>query len=169
MRVLSLLFDPRGAVDRRAFWSGLIQLALVSVAVCWGLMRLESAWALTAPPIVGEAFAISGVVGHVHDATIPDVALAAALGVVAARLYVAACLILKRSRDAGLGPRPLIAFSLTTLVVHALMGLWAYDLFDDGMAVIVPLIADVAINALLGIIFVAWIGARPSRPPKGVQ
>ena len=169
MRVLSLLFDPRGAVDRRAFWSGLIQLMVVSLAVCWGLTRLESAWALTAPPIVGEAFALGGLVGQIYGAAVPDVALAAALGVVAARLYAAACLMLKRSRDAGLGARPLIVFGLVNLGVHALMGLWAYDLFDDGMAVIVPLIADVAINALIWAAFLVLVGARPSRPGRDAR
>jgi uncharacterized membrane protein YhaH (DUF805 family) len=166
MRVLSLLFDPRGVIDRRAFWSGLIQLTIVSLAVWWGLMRLDSAWALTAPPIVGEAFAIGGVVAQVYGAALPDVALMTALGVVAARLYAAACLMLKRSRDAGLGARPLIVFGLTSLAVHALLGLWAYDLFDDDMAVIVPLIADVAVTALIWAAFLILIGARPTRPRK---
>ena len=163
MRLLPLLFDPRGAVDRRAFWSGFAQLTVVSVAVYFGLIHLTQAWAFAALPVIGEAFMISGVVGQVSSAAVPDVAFVAALGVVAARLYPATCLMLKRSRDAGRGPRPLIVFSLVSLAVHALMGLWAYDLFDDGMAVIVPLIADVAINALLGTIFVVWIGAGPTR------
>jgi uncharacterized membrane protein YhaH (DUF805 family) len=166
MRVLSLLFDPRGAVDRRAFWSGLAQLTIVSLAVCWGLTRLQSAWALTAPPIVGEAFALGGVLGQVYGASVPDVALLAALGVVAARLYAAACLMLKRSRDAGLGARPLIVFGLASLAVHALTGLWAYGLFDEGTAVIMPLIVDVAVNALLWAAFLVLVGARPSRADK---
>lgn len=169
MRLLSLLFDPRGAIDRRAFWSGLIQLTVVSLAVYFGLIHLTLAWAFAALPAIGEAFMVSGLVGHLYGATVPDAVFVAALGVVAARLYPAACLMLKRSRDAGRGPRPLIVFSLISLAVHALMGLWAYDLFDDGMAVIVPLIADVAATALIWIIFVAWIGTSPSRPGNDVR
>jgi len=168
MSLLSLLFDPRGAVDRRAFWSGLIQLTVVSLAVYVGLIYLTQAWAFAALPAIGEAFLVGGVVGHLYDATVPDVAFVAALGVLATRLYPAACLLLKRSRDAGQGVRPLMVFSLTSLAVHLLMGLWAYDLFGDGMAVIVPLIADGVITALMGIVFVVWLGGIPSRRQRDV-
>jgi uncharacterized membrane protein YhaH (DUF805 family) len=169
MSVLPLLFDPRGVADRRAFWSGLIQLTVVSVVVYAGLIHLTQAWAFAALPAIGEAFLVGGLVGHAYGATVPDVAFVAALGVLAARLYSAACLLLKRSRDAGQGVRPLIVFSLASLAVHALMGLWAYDLFDDGMAVIVPLVADAVITALIGTIFAVWIGASPSRPGRAVR
>ncbi len=47
MRALSLLFDPRGAIDRRTFWSGLIQRMIVSVAVFAALTLVDGrlAWA----------------------------------------------------------------------------------------------------------------------------
>jgi len=170
MSLLSLLFDPRGAIDRRAFWSGLIQLAVISLAVYVGLTNLGPDVALAAPPVIGEAFVISGVVSHVYGATPPDVALVASVLIVAARLYVAACLMVKRSRDAGKGSRSLVAFGLAGLAIHAVLGLWAYDLFDDDMALIVPLIADAMATAGLGLVFTVWLGALPSssanRPPR---
>jgi uncharacterized membrane protein YhaH (DUF805 family) len=164
MRLLSLLFDPRGAIDRRAFWSGLIQLMLVSLAVFAGLARLDTEVATAALPAVGEAFAVGGVASCIYGAQAPDISLIAALFVIAARLYVTACLMLKRSRDAGQGAGALIAFGLAGLLVHVLTGLWASDLFGEGMAVIVPLAADLAITTVLGSGFTVWLGARGSVP-----
>ena len=162
MRVLSLLFDPRGAIDRRTFWSGLIQLMVISVVVCTALsfVDIDAAWA--ALPVIGEAFATTEVAGQVRQGALPDVSLVAGMFLVAARLYVTVCLMLKRSRDAGKGARPLIAFGLVGLAIHGLMGLWAYDLFDDGMALIVPFIADAMATAALGLVFSVWLGALPS-------
>jgi hypothetical protein len=94
--------------------------------------------------------------------------LEASVFLVAARLYVTACLMLKRSRDAGKGSRPLIAFGVVGLTIHGLMGLWAYDLFDDGMAVIVPLIADAMLTAALGLVFTVWLGAQPARATTSI-
>jgi hypothetical protein len=82
---------------------------------------------------------------------------------VAARLYATACLVLKRSRGAGRGCGTVIAFGLTVLLVHVLMGLWVYDLYPQGMAVIVPLVLDAMASALIGAGFVLWIGALPGR------
>ena len=166
MRVLSLLFDPRGAIDRRAFWSGLLQLTVVSVAVYVGLIRFGPDVAPAALPGIGEAFAVGGVVAHAYGAVAPDVPLVASILIVAARLYATACLLLKRSRDVGWGARPLIAFGLAGLMIHGAMGLWAYALFGEGMAVIVPMIAEVAAAALLGAILLAATGARPSAEVK---
>jgi uncharacterized membrane protein YhaH (DUF805 family) len=168
MRVLPLLFDPRGAVDRRAFWSGLIQLTIVSVAVYAGLDVQGSIVALAAPPVIGETFIVNGVVGLLCGSALPKVVLEASVFLVAARLYVTACLMLKRSRDAGKGSRPLIAFGVVGLTIHGLMGLWAYDLFDDGMAVIVPLIADAMLTAALGLVFTVWLGAQPARATTSI-
>jgi uncharacterized membrane protein YhaH (DUF805 family) len=162
MSVLPLLFDPRGVADRRAFWSGLIQLTVVSVAVYAGLGVLDSLVALAAPPVIGEVFVVNSVVGLLHGSALPKVVLEASVFLVVARLYVTACLMLKRSRDAGKGSRPLIAFGVVGLTIHGLMGLWAYDLFDDGMALIVPLIADAMLTAALGLVFTVWLGALPA-------
>lgn len=171
MRVLSLLFDPRGAVDRRAFWSGLIQLTLVSVAVCAALTLVDMGVAWAALPAIGEAWVLSDVAGHVRHAAPPDVPLVAGVFLVAARLYATACLMLKRSRDAGKRPHALIAFGLASLLVHVLVGFWVYDLFPEGMAIILPLAADAMITAGLGLVFTTWIGAlrspgstRPASP-----
>lgn len=169
MRALSLLFDPRGAVDRRAFWSGLVQLTVVSVAVYVGLIRFGPDVAPAALPGIGEAFAVGGVVAHAYGAAAPDVPLVASILIVAARLYATACLLLKRSRDVGWGARPLIAFGLAGLLIHGAMGLWTYALFGDGMAVIVPMMAEVATTVLLGVIILVSTGARVSSPERNVR
>lgn len=169
MRALSLLFDPRGAIDRRAFWSGLLQLTVVSVAVYVGLIRLGPDVAPAALPGIGEAFAVGGVVAHAYGAVAPDVPLVASILVVAARLYATACLLLKRSRDAGWGARPLVAFGLAGLLIHGAMGLWAYALFGEGMAVIVPMVAEIAATALVGAAFLVMIGGRSSNPGRDLR
>jgi len=172
MRVLSLLFDPRGAIDRRAFWSGLLQLTAVSVALYVGLIRFGPDVAPAALPVIGEAFAVGGVASHAYGAVALNVPLAASILIVAARFYATACLLLKRSRDAGWGVGPPAAFGLAGLLIHGAMGLWAYALFGDGMAVIVPIFADMTAAALFGAIFLASTGARPSaseRPRGGVD
>ena len=166
MRVLSLLFDPRGAVDRRAFWSGLIQLAVVSLLVFAGLARLDVRVAAAALPIVGEVTTLGDVVGRIHGGQAPDVPLVAALLVIAARLYATACLMLKRARDAGRGLSAPLAFGVAGLLVHVLMGTWMGDLFDEGMAVIVPLAADLAATTVLGSGFTVWLGSRGSVPSR---
>jgi uncharacterized membrane protein YhaH (DUF805 family) len=165
MRLVTLLFDPRGAVDRRAFWSGLLQLTVVSLMVYLGLTRVEWVVGVTALPVVGEAVVVGGVAGAVYGADVPDTLLMASSVLVAARLYATACLMLKRSRDAGKGPRAVVAFGLSSLLIHVLMGLWAYSLYGEDMAVVVPMMADLAATAGLGLGFTIWLGAlRPSPP-----
>jgi uncharacterized membrane protein YhaH (DUF805 family) len=168
MSVLSLLFDPRGLADRRAFWSGLIQLTVVSAAVCAALTLIDMGVAWAALPAVGEAWVLSDLAGHLRHAAPPDVTLVAGVFLVAARLYATACLMLKRSRHAGKRPHALIVFGLANLLVHVLIGFWVYDLFPEGMAIIVPLAADAMITAGLGLVFTTWIGAlrspRSARP-----
>lgn len=175
MRLLPLLFDPRGVIDRRAFWSGLIQLTIVSLAVYAGLTLVDDVVAWAALPAIGEAFVTALIAGHVHGAALSVVSLMAGIFLVAARLYATACLVLKRSRGADRGAGAAIAFGLAVLLVHILTGLWAYDLFPEGMAVIVPMAVDVMANALIGVVFVVWIGAQPARsvartvPAEGVR
>lgn len=165
MRALSLLFDPRGAIDRRTFWSGLLQLTVISLALYLGLTRLGVGTAMAALPVVGEAFVIGGVADHVYGGVAPDIALTSALLIVAARYYVVACLMLKRSRHAGQGLRPTIVFGLVSLAIHGLMGLWACNLFGEDMAVLVPVFADMAASVLVWTIFLVWIGSRGAWNP----
>lgn len=165
MRALSLLFDPRGAIDRRTFWSGLIQLMIVSVAVFAALTLVDGRLAWAALPATGEAFVATGVAGWFLFGALPDVSLLAGLFLVAARLYVTACLVLKRWRDAGGGFRAPAAFGLAVLLVHLATGLLIHDLFPKGVPVIAPLAAGAMANALIGAVFVVWIGARPHRSP----
>lgn len=165
MPALSLLFDPRGAIDRRTFWSGLLQLAGVWLAVYFGLIYLEQIAGLAALPLAGEAYAIGVLAGSLYAGTAPDVGLAACLLLVAARYYMTACLMLKRSRHAGRGARPVMAFLLTSLLLHGLMGLWAWDLYGSDMAVIIPLMGDILANTLIWAIFMAWIGSTGRRRP----
>jgi uncharacterized membrane protein YhaH (DUF805 family) len=168
MRLLSLLFDPRGAIDRRAFWSGLLQLTLVSVMISFGLAHLGADGALTVLPVIGEAFAVADLAGHVHASGGPDIPMMMVILTVAARLYATACLCLKRLRDAGHGPVPLVVVGLSGLAVHGLAALWTYDLWDREMAVILPLFADVALTALPWTILLAWLGtARRRRAAVG--
>lgn len=163
MRLVSLLFDPRGAIDRRGFWSGLTQLTVVSLMVYLGLSRVEDTLGAAALPAIGEAFVIADVAGAAHGGKAPDVALVASLFLVAARLYVTACLMLKRARSAGKGPGVAVAFGLSTLLVHVLMGLWAYSLYGEDMAMAVPILADLVAAIGLGLGFTLWLGAlRPS-------
>jgi uncharacterized membrane protein YhaH (DUF805 family) len=162
MLALSLLFDPRGAIDRRAFWSGLIQLMAVGLMVFAGSMRLDGQVGAAALPALGETYVLGAVVGRVYNAQAPDVSLIAALLVVAARFYVTACLMLKRGRDAGKGAGPLVAFGLAGLLAHVLIGVWTCDLFGEGMAMIAPLAADLAIATILGSGFTIWLGSRTS-------
>ncbi|KQY27687.1 hypothetical protein ASD38_17460 [Caulobacter sp. Root487D2Y] len=167
MSLLSLLFDPRGAIDRRAFWSGLIQLTIVSLAVVVGLTVVDMDVAWAALPAVGEAWVLSDVAGHLRHAALPDVPLLAGVFLVAARLYATACLMLKRARDAGKRPHALIVLGLASLLVHVLVGFWVYDLFPDGMAIIAPLAADAMVTAVLGLVFTTWLGALRSSPASG--
>ena len=169
MRLLSLLFDPRGAIDRRAFWSGLIQLTLVSVAVFAGLARLETGAASAALPAVGEAFAVGGLASCIYGARAPDISLIAALFVIAARLYVTACLVMKRSRDAGRGAGPMVAVGLASLLVHGLMDRWSDTLWASEMGTVIPLFLGIAVDASLWAIFLVWIGSRPSRPREAAN
>lgn len=168
MRLLSLLFDPRGVIDRRTFWSGLIQLTIVSLAVFMGLARLDTEVAVAALPVIGEMSVVSDLVSDVHDAKTPDVALVAMLLVVAARLYITACLMLKRSRDAGRDADIVVAVGLASLIAHGMMGRWAYDLWGSDMGTIVPLFLDTVFNTVLWTIFLMAVGARPSHPRKAV-
>jgi uncharacterized membrane protein YhaH (DUF805 family) len=161
MRALSLLFDPRGAIDRRTFWSGLLQLLLVGVAVAFGLTRVCPNATLAALPVIGEAFAVGAVVNQVYGSSPMDIAVVVTVLLVAARLYVTACLMLKRARHAGKDVGAVAVVGLATLLVHGLLGLWAYDLFDDDMAVVIPLIADAVITAGLGLVVTVWLGASP--------
>jgi uncharacterized membrane protein YhaH (DUF805 family) len=163
MRLLTLLFDPRGVIDRRAFWSGLIQLTVVSVAVFAGLTWLGIEVAVAALPVLGEMSAVSDIVSCVHDARAPDVALIATLLVTAARLHVTVCLMLKRARDAGKSADIVIALGLAGLVAHGMMGRWAYDLWGSEIGTIIPLFLDTVFNTLLWTIFLIAVGARPSR------
>lgn len=164
MRLLSLLFDPRGAIDRRAYWSGLIQLTLVSLAVFAGLLRIDGAAATAALPMVGEAFTLGALAGWIYGGQVPDVSTLAALAIIAARLYAAACLMLKRSRDTAGSVGAPVAFGVTVLLVHVAMGAWASAVFAGGLTVMVPMAADLAIVTVLATGFTAWLGARPSAP-----
>jgi uncharacterized membrane protein YhaH (DUF805 family) len=165
MRVLSLLFDPRGAIDRRAFWSGLIQLAIVSLAVFAALTLVDRRLAWAALPASGEAFVAIDVASWILFGALPDASLVAGLFLVAARLYATTCLVLKRWRDAGGGFGAPVAFGLAMLLVHVATGLAIHDLFPKGVPVIVPLAANALANALIGAVFVVWIGVRPGRSP----
>lgn len=162
MRLLSLLFDPRGAIDRRAYWSGLIQLTIISAAVFAGLTRLDTLVATAALPILGEAFMLGVVAGWISGAQTLDVSLVAALLVIGARLYVTACLMLKRARDTGKGAGAPIAFGVVGLLVHAVMCAWTVALFGEGMAVIVPLAADLAIITVMSSVFTVRLGTMGS-------
>jgi len=162
MRVLSLLFDPRGAIDRRAFWSGLIQLMIVSLAVYAGLTLVDGGVASAALPAIGDAFVAIEAASHARSGALPSISLMAGVFLVVARFYVTACLMLKRLRDAGRGSRAVVSVGLAVLVVHVLTGLSIYDLFPEGIALIVPLIADAMATAALGLIFTVWLGALPS-------
>jgi len=165
MRALSLLFDPRGMIDRRTFWSGLLQLAALGVVIDFGLARLGADMALAALPVIGDAFVIGGVAGQAYGWILPEVSVTAAVLIVIARHYVLACLMLKRSRHAGLGPRPVIVFGVVGLAIHGMMGLWAWSLYGEDMAVLVPMFADMAAGALAWTIFLVWLGARRAWNP----
>ena len=164
MRLVPLLFDPRGAVDRAGFWSGLLQLTVVSVMVYLGLTGVEATVSMAALPLIGETFVGGLVAGGVYGAESVDVLLVVSLALLAARLYATACLMLKRARDAGKGPDTVVVFGVASLLVHVLAGLWGYSLQGEGMAVIVPMVFDLAITGTLAVAFVAWLGALPSSP-----
>jgi uncharacterized membrane protein len=51
-----------------------------------------------------------------------------------------------------------VAFGLSTLLVHVLMGFWAYSLLGQDMAVIVPLAVDLVVALGLGLAFTVWLG-----------
>lgn len=162
MRLVPLLFDPRGAVDRAGFWSGLLQLTVVSLMVYFGLTGVEGTVSLAALPLIGETFVASLVAGGVYGADDAGVVFAASLALVAARLYATACLMLKRARDAGRSSGTVVVFGVSSLLVHVLAGLWGYSLSGEGMAVIVPMIFDLAVTGALAAAFVAWLGALRS-------
>ncbi|WP_426044133.1 hypothetical protein [Caulobacter sp. DWR3-1-2] len=167
MPVLPLLFDPRGAIDRRTFWSGLLQLAVISLTLSFALASLGLPSASAVLPAIGEALITADITGHVYTASPPSVALVASILIATARLYASACLMLKRSRDARKSAGPLIALGLAELLVQGLVGLWIYDLFDDDdVAMILPIAVDAAITAGLGLGFTIWVGISPLSPEQ---
>jgi uncharacterized membrane protein YhaH (DUF805 family) len=164
MLLLPLLFDPRGAIDRRTFLSGLLQLLIIALAVWLGLTPLDSTAGLAALPALGEAFIAIGL-----TANIPTISLASAILVVAARAYVTVCLMLKRLRDAGKDSAPLVTVGLASLIVHVLLGIWSCDLFKQQMPLVMPLIADIVANTLIWVIFIVWVEAQPTRPRATIE
>jgi uncharacterized membrane protein YhaH (DUF805 family) len=169
MRLVSLLFDPRGAIDRRGFWSGLLQLTVLSLMVYLGLTRVEWTVGVAALPGIGEAFVTAGVAGDAYGGDLLDVTLAASLFLVATRLYVTACLMLKRARGVGKRPGVVAAFGLSSLLVHVLTGLWAYSLYSEDMAVVAPILADLVATIGLGLAFTVWLGVLRSSPRPAVR
>ncbi|MBO9560529.1 MAG: hypothetical protein J7515_18330 [Caulobacter sp.] len=161
MRALSLLFDPRSAIDRRTFWSGLLQLIMLSLVVWLGLTRIGFGAAIAAMPLAGEALLIGSASSHGFGSPDMAVTVTTAIALVAARYYVAVCLMLKRSRHAGLGPRPAVVFCVASLLAHALAAAWAWWAQDQDIMVLGPMFADMAANALICATFLVWLGGRP--------
>ncbi|MBO9709148.1 MAG: hypothetical protein J7521_13160 [Caulobacter sp.] len=165
MHAVSLLLDPRGAIGRRDFWLGLLQLGLVEIAVFAALLRLAPETSMGAPPVIGEVFLVGAITARAYDpAYVALVPLLAAAGLVAARAWVTACLCLKRRRSTGKDVRPLLAFGLLTLAAHGLAGWWGLSLYDHDMAVILPLLLDFALSAFLGLWLVIWLGVPKVKP-----
>jgi len=164
MSVLPLLFDPRGAIDRRTFWSGLFQLLIVALVVWLGLTQLDPTVGLAALPGLGETFIAASLAINV-----PAISLAAAIFVVAARLYVTVCLMLKRLRDAGKDSAPLVVVGLASFLVHVLMGIWSYELFQQDAPLLLPLVADIVANTLIWVIFLIWVESQPTRPRMAIE
>lgn len=165
MRTVPLLLDPRGAIDRRDFWLGLLQLGLVEIAVFAALLRLAPEAAMGAPPVVGEVYLVTAITAWAYDpAYVTAAPLLAAAGLAAARAWVTACLCLKRRRSAGKSVRALAAFGLLALAAHALVGAWAYSLYDQDMAVILPMLLDLVLAAFLGLWLVIWLGSPKVKP-----
>lgn len=170
MRGLRLLFDPTGRIGRGSFWAGLGLLSAVltfALAATLGLAVWfpvgEAAAVLT--PVIGASFLASSIVEAVTDKHAPLQQIPLVL-LACARLYPLACLCLKRLRDAGRGPAWLIVVSAVSLAFHVQMGRWTYDLWASEIGQLVPGVVDSVFNTLLWAGFLAWIGARPSRPGK---
>jgi uncharacterized membrane protein YhaH (DUF805 family) len=164
MNPVSLLFDPRGAIGRGAFWGGLCELALVQLAAGAFLTRSPSTAeaAMTLFPVVGPTYLLNSIVGALGDEGPPLKSIGLVLLQLAC-LYPLACLGLKRLRDAGSGSAPMIVMGLLSLAIDASMAAWMYDVWDGGEMVIVPGFASLILTALSWTIFLGWIGARPSR------
>lgn len=170
MPPLTLLLDPRGAIGRRAFWAGLGLLTAALGAVLLILLGLAAWWpvgdlAMAVTPVIGTSLLVAKIIEAVIDRGPPLEQIPIVL-LLCARLYPLACLCLKRLRDAGRGPTSLIVVSALSLAFHVWMGQWTYDLWASEIGQIIPLFLDILVDTSLWVIFLIWIGARPSRRQK---
>lgn len=169
---VKLLLDPRGAIGRKAFAGGLTVLTGTVVLVL-ALLGLGS-FALSLPidelasaatPVLGTSLLVAEIVEAVIDKD-PSPLLIPAVLLMGARLYALACLCLKRLRDTGRGPMPLIVVGAVGLAFHVQMGRWAYSLWASEMGTLFPPLVGGVFNLLLWTVFLTWLAASRPRPPR---
>lgn len=162
MRPLSLLFDPTGRIDGRAFAFGLLALAGLSV-VAAALFRGSAKLELALIPIVGELSVTALFHGPVQGL---DMSTTIAFGLIlGVRAYVLACLCIKRLRDQGRTPDRLVVMVATTLMVHVAAGAWQPDELDKFLP-FVGLMLDVLGLAILWTGFLVWLAHAPTYVPR---
>ncbi|EJL30549.1 hypothetical protein PMI01_03101 [Caulobacter sp. AP07] len=189
MKLVSLLLDPRGVINRRAYWMGLGLEAIPPIAVfCLSLTGLPAAMfdavegdvmeqvsTLILTGVLATAPVISGALGPLlvsdSGATPPDVAsIAVYILVVGSRLYVMAVLCLKRSRDAGLGAGPVIALGLATLTADVAAWAWLRSMpVTAEMGLAVPGVINVLVVTPLWVLVLAWLGLVRSASVRARQ
>lgn len=158
MHPVSLLLDPRGRIDRRAFILGLlllVGLSLATAALVSGSPILE----LALVPILGELAVTALFHGPVQGLGVPTMA---AFGLIlAGRAYLLACLCIKRLRDQGRPSDSLIVLAVVTLIAHVAAGAWRPDELDKFLP-FVGLMLDFLGLAILWSGFLVWLAHAPT-------
>jgi len=169
MNFAKLLLDPRGVIGRQAFADGLLALAaIIALAlVTLGVLAQALSWsigdlAMALTPLLGTSLLVTKIVAaNIENRAAPE--LIAPVLLMGARLYVLACLCLKRLRDAGRGPSGLIIAGAMSLGFHVLMGQWAQTLLTSEMGELFPPLIDVTFNLLLWGVFLLSLLVNRSR------
>jgi uncharacterized membrane protein YhaH (DUF805 family) len=158
MKLVSLLFDPRGRIDRRAFALGLLLLVGLSLATA-ALVSRSPLLELALVPILGELAVTALFHGPVQGLNTPTMA---AFGLIlAVRAYILACLCIKRLRDQGRTPDCLVVVVVVTLMAHVAAGAWKPDELDKFLP-FVGLMLDFLGLAILWSGFLVWLAHAPT-------
>ncbi|MBO9709147.1 MAG: hypothetical protein J7521_13155 [Caulobacter sp.] len=164
MNLVSLLFDPRGAINRRAFWLGQA-LLLGAGAALFGLgQQVEIGLpAITVLPVLGDIAALEIIHRWIDEITIWDTNVGPGLALAALRLYAGTCLCLKRRRGMDGDLWMVVGPALAIAVLHLTVWAWGYDPLGryDRLKEI-----DLVLALPPSLLLVVWLGVASKRAPE---
>ncbi|MBI1685830.1 hypothetical protein [Caulobacter hibisci] len=168
MRVLALLLSPRGAIGPRAFGLGLLSLAMLEVVLFVVLASLDLSPPALLPAIGPWFIAFDGPMLGAQGWLLN-------LAVIALQAWISGVLCLKRLRDAGRGPAPLVNVWLANLALGgcALLKIVEVERSNTdslGMLVFAITLLGAGAAGLIWIVFLMWLGpARRPAPPASTH